>query len=140
MYIMEKVNDLVELITKNETLKENFKKDPVKVVKDLLAKVDLDKLNLDDETVEKLTAAVKGNIAANIMSFCARAPISVPKNKRWERSLNNISVGVKNQNTNIQSVSKINSAECATFLQLAKKRSGRLFDSRNSSFAAKSNS
>ena len=62
MDIMEKVNDLVELITKNETLKENFKKDPVKVVKDLLAKVDLDKLNLDDETVEKLTAAVKGKI------------------------------------------------------------------------------
>ena len=62
MDIMEKVNDLVELITKNDTLKENFKEDPIKVVKDLLAKVDLDKLNLDDETVEKLTAAVKGKI------------------------------------------------------------------------------
>ena len=62
MDIMEKVNDLVELITKNDTLKENFKKDPVKVVKGLLAKVDLDKLNLDDETVEKLTAAVKGKL------------------------------------------------------------------------------
>ena len=62
MDIMEKVNDLVELITKNDTLKESFKEDPIKVVKDLLAKVDLDKLNLDDETVEKLTAAVKGKI------------------------------------------------------------------------------
>ena len=62
MDIMEKANDLVELITKNDTLKENFKKDPVKVVKGLLAKVDLDKLNLDDETVEKLTAAVKGKL------------------------------------------------------------------------------
>ena len=62
MDIMEKVNDLVELITKNDTLKENFKEDPIKVVKDLLAKVDLDMLNLDDETVEKLTAAVKGKI------------------------------------------------------------------------------
>ena len=57
MDIMEKVNDLVEKITGSEKLMEQFKKDPVKALKDILGDLDLDK---DD--LEKLAKAVKGKI------------------------------------------------------------------------------
>ena len=63
MDIMDKVNDLVELITKNDDLMDDFKKDPVKVIKSLLRKIDLDKVDLDDEIMDKLVAAVKGKIS-----------------------------------------------------------------------------
>ena len=63
MDIMDKVNDLVELITKNDALMADFKKDPVKVIKSLLGKIDLDKVDLDDEIMDKLVAAVKGKIS-----------------------------------------------------------------------------
>ena len=66
MDIMDKVNDLVEAITKNEKLMEQFKKDPAKVVKGLL-----DKTELDDMLVEKLVQAIKAKIdidkAANLL-------------------------------------------------------------------------
>ena len=65
MDIMDKVNDLVELITKNDDLMDDFKKDPVKVIKSLLGKIDLDKLDLDDEIMDKVVAAVKGKITAD---------------------------------------------------------------------------
>jgi len=63
MDIMDKVNDLVELITKNDDLMDDFKKDPVKVIKSLLGKIDLDKVDLDDEIMDKVVAAVKGKIS-----------------------------------------------------------------------------
>ena len=66
MDIMEKVSELVETITKNEALMASFKADPVKAVKGLV-----EGLNLDDEAIEKLAAAVKGKIdldkAANLL-------------------------------------------------------------------------
>ena len=66
MDIMDKVNDLVEAITKNDKLMEQFKKDPAKVIKSLL-----DKIDLDDEMMEKLVKAVKAKIdvdkAANLL-------------------------------------------------------------------------
>ena len=65
MDIMDKINDLVELITKNDKLMDDFKKDPVKVIKSLLGKIDLDKLDLDDELMDKVVAAVKGKITAD---------------------------------------------------------------------------
>jgi len=65
MDIMDKVNDLVELITKNDDLMDDFKKDPVKVIKSLLGKIDLDKVDLDDEIMDKVVAAVKGKITAD---------------------------------------------------------------------------
>ena len=67
MDIMDKINDLVELITKNDDLMDDFKKDPIKVIKKLLDKLnlDLDKLDLDDEIMDKVVAAVKGKITAN---------------------------------------------------------------------------
>ena len=57
MDIMDKVNDLVETITKNDKLMADFKKDPVKAVKALVKD-----LNLDDDMLEKLAKAVKGKI------------------------------------------------------------------------------
>jgi len=65
MDIMDKINDLVELITKNDDLMDDFKKDPVKVIKSLLGKLNLDKLDLDDEIMDKVVAAVKGKITAD---------------------------------------------------------------------------
>ena len=65
MDIMDKINDLVELITKNDDLMDDFKKDPIKVTKSLLGKLDLDKLDLDDELMDKVVAAVKGKITAD---------------------------------------------------------------------------
>ena len=66
MDIMDKVNDLVEAITGNAKLMEQFKKDPAKVVKTLL-----DKTDLDDELMEKLVKAIKAKIdidkAANLL-------------------------------------------------------------------------
>ena len=70
MDIMDKINDLVELITKNESLMADFKKDPVKVIKSLLGKLNLDdvildKLNVDDDMMDKVVTAVKGKITAD---------------------------------------------------------------------------
>ena len=57
MDIMEKVNELVEVITKNSDLMAAFKKDPVKAIKGLVKD-----LNLDDEILEQLAKAVEGKI------------------------------------------------------------------------------
>ena len=57
MDIMDKVNDIVESITKNDALMAQFNKDPAKVIKTVL-----DHIDLDDEIMEKLVAAVKGKI------------------------------------------------------------------------------
>ena len=67
MDIMDKINDLVELITKNDDVMDDFKKDPIKVIKKLLDKLnlDLDKLDLDDEIMDKVVPAVKGKITAD---------------------------------------------------------------------------
>lgn len=70
MDIMDKINDLVELITKNSDLMDDFKKDPVKVIKSLLGKLDLDKalldnLKADDDMMDKVVTAVKGKITAD---------------------------------------------------------------------------
>jgi hypothetical protein len=57
MDIMEKVNDIVESITKNDALMAQFKADPVKAVKAVL-----NNLDLDDALMEQLVAAVKTKI------------------------------------------------------------------------------
>ena len=57
MDIMEKVNDIVETITKSKSLMDAFKKDPAAAIKKVLNNIDL-----DDEIMEKLVAAVKGKI------------------------------------------------------------------------------
>ena len=60
MDIMEKINELVEVITKNDDLMAQFKKDPIQAVKDLL-----NDLNLDDEILEQLAKGVQGKISAD---------------------------------------------------------------------------
>ena len=57
MDIMEKVNDIVETITKSKILMDTFEKDPAAAIKKVLNNIDL-----DDEIMEKLVAAVKGKI------------------------------------------------------------------------------
>ena len=57
MDIMDKVNDLVEAITGNDKLMAQFKSDPIKTIKGLL-----DKIDLDDEILEQLAKAVKAKI------------------------------------------------------------------------------
>ena len=57
MDIMAKINDLVETITKNDSLMEQFKADPVKAIKGLLGD-----LKLDDEIMDQLVKGVQGKI------------------------------------------------------------------------------
>ena len=58
MDIMDKVNDIVESITKNADLMAAFKKDPAAAIKKVLNNIDL-----DDEIMEKLVTAVKSKIS-----------------------------------------------------------------------------
>ena len=51
------VGEVVEKLTGNKSLLEDFKKDPVAAVKKLLAS-----LNLDDDILKGVAAAVKGKI------------------------------------------------------------------------------
>lgn len=60
--IMEKVEDLVKLITENKDLLAQFKKDPAAVVKKLI------KAELDQETLEKLVTAVKAKVDIDKLS------------------------------------------------------------------------
>ena len=60
MDIMEKVGELVETITGNKKLMEEFKKDPVKAIKGLLKNVDL-----DEDDWKKLAKAVEAEIGVD---------------------------------------------------------------------------
>lgn len=60
MDIMAKVNELVEMITKNDTLMKQFKADPMKAVQGLLGN-----LKLDDDVLKQLVKGVQGKISAD---------------------------------------------------------------------------
>lgn len=60
MDILEKVGELVETITGNKKLMEEFKKDPVKAIKGLLKNVDL-----DEDDWKKLAKAVEAKIGVD---------------------------------------------------------------------------
>ena len=60
MDILEKVGELVEIITSNKKLMEEFKKDPVKAIKGLLKNVDL-----DEDDWKKLAKAVEAKIGVD---------------------------------------------------------------------------
>ena len=62
MDIMDKINDLVELITKNDDLMADFKKDPIKAVEKLLG------IDLPDDIMEKVVAGVKAKISIDDLS------------------------------------------------------------------------
>lgn len=60
MDIMAKVNELVELISKNDDLLARFKKDPIQAVKGLLGDLDL-----DDDLLQQLVKGVQGKLSAD---------------------------------------------------------------------------
>ena len=59
MDIKEKISELVEKISKDETLQEQFKKDPVKAVEKLLG------VDLPDDVIEKIVDGVKAKLTAD---------------------------------------------------------------------------
>ena len=59
MDIKEKISELVEKISKDETLQEQFKKDPVKAVVKLLG------VDLPDDVIEKIVDGVKAKLTAD---------------------------------------------------------------------------
>ncbi len=63
--IKEKVEELVEKVTKDPTLKAQFQKDPVKAVEKVLG------VDLPDEAVEKIVAGVKGKLTVDAVGDVA---------------------------------------------------------------------
>ena len=62
MDIKEQITAVVEKVTKDEALRELFKKDPVKAVEKVLG------VDLPDDLVEKVVAGVKGKMTADNLS------------------------------------------------------------------------
>ncbi len=65
MDIKEKINEAVEAITKDASLREQFQKEPVKAVEKVLG------VDLPDDVVEKIVAGVKGKISMDKVSGIA---------------------------------------------------------------------
>lgn len=61
MDIKEKVEEVVNKIKSDKNIKENFKKDPVKTVEDILG------VDLPDGIIEKVADAVKANLTAETL-------------------------------------------------------------------------
>lgn len=62
MDIKEKINEVVEKITKDKSLQEKFQKDPIKAVEDILG------VDLPDEMIKKIVEGVKGKISVDKIS------------------------------------------------------------------------
>lgn len=62
MDIKEKINEVVEKVTKDDELKELFQKDPVKAVEKVLG------IDIPDDIVEKIVDGVKGKMALDKVS------------------------------------------------------------------------
>jgi len=62
MDIKEKINEVVEKVTKDKEFQEKFQKDPVKAVESVLG------VDLPDDLVEKIIDGVKGKITAEKVS------------------------------------------------------------------------
>lgn len=62
MDIKEKINEVVEKVTKDKEFQEKFQKDPVKAVESVLG------VDLPDDLVEKIVDGVKGKITAEKVS------------------------------------------------------------------------
>lgn len=67
MDIKEKISDIVEELTKNKSLKEDFEKEPVKVIEKLVG------VDLPDDVVEKLIDGVKAKLTVDNVSKAADA-------------------------------------------------------------------
>lgn len=62
MDIKEQISKVVEKVTKDESVKEQFQKDPIKAVEQVLG------VNLPDDVVEKVVQGVKGKISVDKIS------------------------------------------------------------------------
>jgi len=62
MDIKEKINEVVEKVTKDKALQEKFQKEPVKAVEEVLG------VDLPDDMVEKIVAGVKGKLSVDKLS------------------------------------------------------------------------
>ncbi|MBE5964923.1 MAG: hypothetical protein IKL73_01310 [Lachnospiraceae bacterium] len=62
MDIKEMINDVVEKITKNDDLIENFKKDPIKTVESVAG------IDLPDGVADKIADAVNSKISVDKVS------------------------------------------------------------------------
>lgn len=71
MDIKEKISQIVEEIAKNPSLKDQFEKEPVKVIEQL---IDVD---LPDDIVEKIIDGVKAKITVDNVSKVADALKSI---------------------------------------------------------------
>lgn len=62
MDIKAQVNEIVEKVTKDEKIKEQFQKDPVKAVESVIG------VDLPDDIVDQVIKAVQGKIATDKLS------------------------------------------------------------------------
>lgn len=65
MDIKEKINEVVERVTSDKSLKEKFEKDPIKAIEDVLG------VDLPDDMVEKIVDGVKAKVAVDSISDVA---------------------------------------------------------------------
>ncbi len=65
MDIKEKIADIVEEIKKNPNIKEDFEKEPVKVIEKLVG------VDLPDDVVEKIIDGVKAKLTVDNVSDAA---------------------------------------------------------------------
>lgn len=67
MDIKEKIESIVEKVVKNPDIKEQFEKEPVKVVEKILGK------DLPDDIIEKIIDGVKAKLTVDKLSDVAGA-------------------------------------------------------------------
>lgn len=67
MDIKEQINKIVDAVTKDETLKAQFQKEPVKAIEKVLG------VDLPDDVVEKIIEGVKGKISMDKLAGAADA-------------------------------------------------------------------
>ncbi len=67
MDIKEQISKVVEKVTKDEALRAQFQKEPVKAVEKVLG------VDLPDDVVEKIVQGVKGKISVDKLSGAADA-------------------------------------------------------------------
>ena len=67
MDIKEKIESVVEKVAKNPNIKEQFEKEPVKVIEDILG------VDLPDDVVEKIIDGVKAKLTVDKISDVAGA-------------------------------------------------------------------
>ncbi len=57
--VKEKIEEIVEKLTKNADLTERFRKEPIKVIEELIG------IDLPDETIEKIVEGVRAKITVD---------------------------------------------------------------------------